>query len=141
MNTETSGLKPDTTSCRKQKKFILIGLLLLSALVGGMYVFITEGSPIDTLSGYIFGMISLFLILGWCHYDALERGYKISNSMRICLVLLFGVAFPVYLFKSRGLGGFKALLLSALFVGTMFVTGILAAVPCYGIGCWLGVLE
>ena len=125
----------------KPKRVALVALLLCSACIGGISVFLPDDPAIDRLTDYLFGLPLVFLVLGWCHYDALDKHYIMSRSMRFCLLLLLGIAFPIYLFRSRGIAAFKALALSVLFLGLMVLTAILAAMPCYGVGYLLGIVE
>ena len=60
--------------------------------------------------------------------------------MKLVLVLFFIVGFPIYVLQTRGIRGFKTLMLAPLLVGgmiacasaTAFATFLLA----YGIGLW-----
>jgi hypothetical protein len=122
------------------KRNILIALLLYVACLGGIGVFLPENPSVDRLL-FVLGIPTLFVLLAWCHCDARERCYEMSMPMRICLVLLFAVAFPIYVFKSRGLGGFKAIGLAILFTCAMAVTAIVASIACAGIGIALGIME
>lgn len=112
----------------KRKRLFLIGILVLSACSGVITVYLPDN---NCIMDYIIGLPCLFLIFAWCHYDALEHGCFMSRSMRICLVIFVFVAFPVYIFKSRGNNGFKALALSLLFVGTSIMISILSGLSSY----------
>lgn len=57
----------------------------------------------------------LLLALSWCFTDARERQHRVGGFMRVGLVLLFVAAFPIYLFQTRGRGGFMALATSIIF--------------------------
>jgi hypothetical protein len=138
INDEISETKTYTASYRKKKKLILFGLLFFSAVFGVALLFITEDSPIAQVTEWFFSLLFLFLILGWCHYDALDKGYRISKHMRVFLVLFYPLAFPIYLFKSRGLGGFKSLMFAILYAGLMVFTSVFAGLSVYGIGRLLG---
>ena len=141
LDTAMSEPEAETGSCREQKKFFLASLLIYAACFGGVVAFVPEDSTIEDALSYVSAFVSVFLALGWCHYDAIERHCFLSRSMRICLVVCFGLAFPIYLFKSRGLGGFKALAFSGLFLGGMVLAACLAALTCYGAAYLLGIVE
>ena len=65
---------------------------------------------------------SPFLVLGiqWGLLDARQRNRRIGNVMRICLIALFVLAFPIYVLMSRGIFGVKTLVLAMLFVAALF---------------------
>ena len=144
MRTETATAESkdvSRTSYRKQKRFALIGLLVYAAVLGGVGAFLPDDQQNSRMTDLIMGVPVLFLVCAWCSLDALERGRRMSTGMRFCLVLLFGVAFPVYIFRSRGLGGFKTLLYAGLFVVAWFAVACLSCMLCLYVGSLLGFAE
>ena len=127
--------KIETTSYRKHKRSCLIGMLILSACSGVISGWCPD---YNVIIDFIICVPFLFLNYAWCHYDALEQGYFMSKIMRICIVLFLFVAFPVYIFKTRGLGGFKTLGFSLLFVGASIVTSILSGLSSYFVKYLIG---
>ena len=108
------------------KQRILIMLLACAAMDGIMTVFLPE--VVEDF--YFVPILQLVLSVVWCHVDANERDHVMGKCMKISLVLLFLFAFPIYVFQTRGLSGFKTLAFTALFVAAMFacvVAGILCA--------------
>lgn len=67
------------------------------------------------------------LILWWTLLDARQHGYSVGKMMRIGLILFTFIAFPIYVFQSRGIAGFKLLLLSILFFSAMQICTIAMA--------------
>jgi len=119
-------------SYRKHKRLALAGALLTVVCSGAAFGLFgstesdffayTDTEQLINLVGM--GLFSLFIFF-WCYCDALERQYPLSKTMKICLVAILAIAFPVYAFRSRGLAGFKTLgwailflLLSCVAVGT-----------------------
>jgi hypothetical protein len=75
------------------------------------------------------GLLWSFFVFLWCYFDALELQYRLSKTMKICLVVVAAAAFPVYAFRSRGLAGFKTVGWAILFFLLSVVVG--------GIGAWI----
>ncbi len=75
------------------------------------------------------GLPMLILAIIWCYADAEVRDYRIGKITRLGLVMFFIIAFLIYVFRTRGLRGFKTLGLTALFVAAMaacfFAAGLL----------------
>lgn len=134
-----TGLPPDAVAGRSKRPLPYAAqrrrcLILLFVFAGtGAFVIglVGENSALSGLLGLLILPIALlFTALLWCHFDAMDRGFRISNDLKICLVLLFAVAFPYYVFRSRGWAAFKT------FGGTLLVVaGILVLV---GLGAVIG---
>lgn len=127
--------------CRQRKKRILLWLIILSALSGGIGAFIPENSEMGALSNLALGLPTLLLAIMWCHFDALERNTFLSVGMRIFLFFLYVIAFPVYLFNTRGKDAFKTFGLSLLFFGAMITTSIVTMFLSYSLGYGFGLIE
>jgi len=128
-------LDADTPSHRKHKKLVLTGLLLHAACSGGVAVLLPAAIQMGSVGQIGFVVVGLFLILLWCHYDAADQVFSLSSTMAVALVLLMVFAFPIYLFRSRGLlPGLKALILACLFFAAMFATAAIPSFLAYLIG-------
>lgn len=100
-----------------RKRRLILMLLAYSAILGILSCFLPkEDSPMD----FVAGLPLLILGVMWCFTDAAERDYRMGSLMKLVLVLMFIVGLPIYLFRTRGIGGFKALAFSLLLVGAMF---------------------
>ncbi len=122
----------------RQKRKLLIALLIFSACDGSVMAFLSDGSSWDFLHTIVSGTVFLVMALAWCLYDAREQNYRMSRLMRYALVILFFVAFPVYIFRTRGfVPGIKLLILSILFGGAL---GLVAGLFC-GLFLWLTGIE
>ncbi len=101
----------------RKKRRILIWLLVYSAAFGVVYCFFPEENK---LVDFIVGLPGLVLGLSWCFTDAAERNHRIGRLMKVLLVFVFIVAFPIYLLQTCGFSGFKSLGLALLFFAAMF---------------------
>jgi len=110
-------------SYRKHKRLALAALLLAMVCNGAAFGLFgsTESdffgrTETEQLISFIGGALGSFFVFLWCYFDALERQYPLSKTMKICLVAIAAIAFPVYVFRSRGLAGFKTLGWAILFL-------------------------
>lgn len=98
--------------CVRRKRFFLIAMLCYSVPSGALAVKIAEDG--ERLY-FIASLPLLILMIKWCFEDARQRDYPLGKWMRVALVLFFIGAFPIYLFRTRGLFGFVSVLGAALF--------------------------
>lgn len=99
-----------------KKRRIVLMLLAYSAILGVIGVFLPdEESPLD----YIVGLPILILGMAWCFVDAEERDHRIGKLMQLALIFFFVVAYPLYLFQTRGIRGFLTLGLAMVLVAVM----------------------
>ncbi|HEX8175640.1 MAG TPA: hypothetical protein VF543_11030 [Pyrinomonadaceae bacterium] len=117
---------------RQRKRHLLVTAAIFCALLAPVTVLFDKGGTQSRLLDFVTVIGFGILILGWCHYDSLERGKSLGSVFRI-LVVLFGVfALFVYLLKSRGLkrglrtSGLALLVLTGMIL-IMFVTGMITA--------------
>ena len=125
---------------RVAKRTIRASLLLLAACFGGREVFLDRDVMVLSPTDYLFGLAYLCLGIAWCHYDAIDRHYMMGMNTKLWLVLIFGLGFPIYLFRSRGIAGVKALGRSLLFLCAVAAAVMSGALLSYGIACWLGLV-
>jgi hypothetical protein len=89
---------------------------------------------------FLVGLPALVLAISWCHVDADEQEYAMGKLMRLSLIFIFGLAFPIYILRTRGFVGFKTLGLALLFVAAMFAcvfaTGFVTGYIAYLFGAW-----
>jgi hypothetical protein len=110
-----------------RRKRWLVGLLFLaSAVLSIVGCFLGED---DSVVQTLLGLPILVLSIAWCFTDARQRGHRMGRLMKLLLVLCFALAFPIYLFQSRGWRGALTLLQAV---------GVMAAVLLLGVTCeWL----
>lgn len=109
-----------------RKRRILFMLLGYSALLG---VFLVIGfifnifNPEDQPNpmNIVIQIPSIALTFWWCLVDADQHDHTMGKIMRIGLILATIVAFPIYIFRTRGIAGFRTLLLAVLFLVAMSV--------------------
>ncbi len=104
-----------------RKRRILILLLVYSAVLGLSAVYLPED---DRVVDVALGLPMLIMLISWCYIDAGQRNHVIGRIMRASLVLLFALAFPIYIFQTRGLKGFISLALTAVFMAAMAACGL-----------------
>lgn len=68
----------------------------------------------DRVVDYVVGLPVLILAVVWCHFDAKGRGLVLRPLMKFCLIFLFVIAFPIYVFQTQGVRGFKTLNFTAI---------------------------
>lgn len=95
------------------KRRILVGSLVYAAIVGLLVDALPEDAPVVE---FFVGLPLLILAVAWCLTDADERDHRIGSVMRLELVFLFVLAFPIYVFQTRGLWGIKTLALAVLWI-------------------------
>jgi hypothetical protein len=101
------------------KRRILIFLLAYDAALVGMWNFMPKD---DRILDFLVGLPILIPVVIWCHLDAKERKQTIGVFMKLGLIFLFVLAFPIYIFQTQGPGGFKTLSFATFFAsGTAVV--------------------
>ncbi|MBI5528730.1 MAG: hypothetical protein HY897_20565 [Deltaproteobacteria bacterium] len=130
-----------TADLANRKRRILVALVLYAAFLGVVGIlmgFLPKDARSPNMISAIAVLPALILAILWCDADARHRGHKIGSVARLGLVFCFVVAFPVYVFRSRGLSGFKTLGLAMLFIAAMigcaFVAGLMFALVAHFAG-------
>lgn len=109
----------------RRKRIIIYLLLVYAAFVGCVSNALPED---DQAIDFLFGLPYLILGISWCFADAAERKYRLGRVSKIVMILLFAVGFPVYIFRTRGIGGVKTIGMMFLLIGGMCACAIVAAV-------------
>ncbi len=121
-----------------KKHRIILMLLAYSAIFGVICIFLPEeGSLLD----FVVGLPMLILGISWCFTDADQHNHQIGKLMRFVLVLLFIIGFPLYIFQTRGIRGFKILALTVLLMTAMAVCAFCIMLATLYIGDALGLFE
>lgn len=135
MGGERDGVQ--SKSFDSQKKRLLLSLAVLMAILGGVSGAIGEESALAKLVTVLFGVAISILVASWCHYDSLERDRRLSRLMRIGLLMVWILIFPIYAFRTRGLGGFKLLAHAFLVMCAVLVIALLSELLGEGIATTL----
>lgn len=122
---------------RKKKNRTLKWLLSYSVVVGAVGFFFPED---DWTLDVIIEFPTVILMNHWCYLDASERSRRLSTLTKLALVFAFFLAFPIYLFRTRGLAGFRALALSMLFFVAMIACSMAGGLASYTLA-FLGGVE
>jgi len=85
-------------AARKRKRQLTILMVAYAVFLGFVSALLMEE---DRSANFVLVFPGLFLTLAWCITDARQRGESLGMPMRVALVLLFFVAFPVYIFSTR----------------------------------------
>ena len=105
------------------------GILIVSVGIGVFYGLCRHDKEVLRCAGRIFAVGNSLMLFGWCYYDARERRVLLTRTMKVSLVLVPPLAFPCYVFKSRGSSGFRTLGLAVLFFLLTWVVILLVALP------------
>jgi hypothetical protein len=99
----------------KNPKLLVLGLLLASAVLGGVArQIIAPGKPFAQVDIF-FILAGAILVFTWFRIDANQRNFKRSPILNVAVVALAAVALPYYFFRTRGfVGGLAA---TAGFIG------------------------
>ena len=76
----------------------------------------------DRLLNFLISLPVLIPVVIWCHLDAKEREQPIGVLMKLGLLFLFVLAFPIYTLQTQGPRGFKTFSFTTFFAsGTAVV--------------------
>ncbi len=128
----------DVVDYAARKRRLILALLIYSVGLGGISVFLPED---DRQADFLLGLPYLILGVSWCFADARERGHRISRGMQLVLVVFFVIGFPIYLFETRGLRGFKTLASALLLLLAMAACQYVAGYATYFAGDALGLFD
>lgn len=123
-------IKSYGSSFQRPKQIVIVAAFVLSILIAPFYLLFPDGSAQSTTVRFAEMIGFGFLILSWCHYDALEQDNPLGGGFRILLVLFGILGLFVYLLKRRGVK--RGLLASGiailLFIGTLLTSALSAGV-------------
>ena len=92
---------------QERVKRILLLVMLCSGVVLGCLDVVFAGTP-DVTKGLAIlqALIVALAIAAWCHYDALQRGHTLGVVLRLLVLFIAVIGFPICAFKTRGTRGF-----------------------------------
>ena len=133
VNTET-----DVVDYAAKKRRIIRMLLAYSAIFGVICVFLPEeDGPLDLVAA----LPMLIMGMSWCFTDAGQHDHRIGRLMKVTLVLLFIIGFPLYNFQTHGIHGFKILALTVLLAVAMFACAFSTMFATLYVGDALGLVK
>ena len=121
-----------------KKRRIILMLLACSAILGAISIFLPED---DRVLDFVVGLPLLILGISWCFTDASEHDHRIGRLMNLMLVLLFILGFPLYILRTRGIGGFKTLGLTVFLVAIMVACAYSTALAALYVGNAVGLVN
>ena len=107
------GISPGT-SC-------LLFMLSISASWGLCIGLFSSDSDIVGFLEYAAPLLLLSCGVVWCYLDSYRYDVFLTQRFYLFLLLFFAVAFPCYVFRTRGLSGFITIGGSLLFVSVCYV--------------------
>ncbi len=118
LEADDNDVEPDAISILAEKKqSILIILLIYCGLYGFISGLLVETNPVLS---FVIGLPITILVLTWCLNDAVQLDHRIGKVMRIGLIFFGYIAFPIYVFQTRGfIKGIKTLVFASLFFTAM----------------------
>lgn len=112
---------------------IYVGFIGWAATLGVFTVMWPTQSPVF---GIAQSVPFIVLLIRWCQIDGARFGIEIGKWARIGLVFAFPVAMCVHFFRTRGIRGFVAILVAALFFFALCIvssiTMVLTSIVMYG---------
>jgi 4-amino-4-deoxy-L-arabinose transferase-like glycosyltransferase len=114
---EPNGLSGEVADHVQKKRNILVKLLVYSGVLGVILIFLPEN---NRAADYLVGLPALILGIAWCYEDSRQHEFALGKLMRLGLIFIFALAFPIYIFRTRGLNGFKTLGQTLFFLAAMF---------------------
>lgn len=111
----------------KRQKLIVLGVMLALSGIFGVLDSVYESVPGWEKTSFILDTLSFAICLSvWCSYDAALHGFRLSPGVRLAVILIALIGFPVYAFKYRGRGGWRLLGLGVLFFLLLMGVSIVA---------------
>lgn len=126
VNVESDTQVPQDTEKGNSPRSCLILILGVSAVWGFCMGLLPEGSDILYFLDYAAPIALLVCALIWCTLDSSRYDFFLTRRWYLFLLAFFAVAFPYYLFVTRGLAGLKtmayALVFVAICVAVLFIS-------------------
>jgi hypothetical protein len=105
----------ETLKARKNKNLFLAAMIGASILIGISDSMFASVKDWQRLSFMISTLFFAFCTTFWCHYDSIVQNYDLKGRLRLTILLITVIGFPIYAFKSRGRAGWKLLFSGFLF--------------------------
>lgn len=122
---------PQSTEKGNSSRSCLILILGVSAVWGFCLGLLPDGSDILYFVDYAAPIALLVCALVWCTIDSARYDFFLTRRWYLFLLAFFVVAFPYYIFVTRGLAGLRimayALVFVAICVALFFISAGLGA--------------
>lgn len=124
----------DMQRYERHKRRLLVMLLGHNTIIGALEPFAHSVHLVES------AVAIPYMITGsiWCWLDLRQHRYSIGDFMRYCLVMALPITFPIYLLRTRGLRGFRPMVLTLLFVILMSVCQVFGFFASTWVGTRLG---
>jgi hypothetical protein len=119
-----------------RRKRWLVGLLFLAS--AGLSIVGCFLGDDDSVLQTLLGLPILVLSIAWCFADARQRGHRIGRLMKLLLVLCLALAFPIYLFQTRGRRGAITLLQTLGVMTAVLLVSMATEWLTLRLGVWAG---
>ncbi len=118
----------DGADYEARKSTILIMILAYMVVLGFIGAF-EDPNASSGVSDFLFGLPILVLVISWAKTDAAQRDEYLSRLTVLGLIFVTIAAIPIYLFSTRGWGGFKSVGWLCLYVLALAAASVTGAVP------------
>ena len=119
---ETEQDLDELKNLKRSKRNCVVAMFIVGMMFGLLNGILPEQSFLLCLSTYAYPFINGIIMVFWCYIDSIQRDIYITRNHYIAIFLLFPVAFPVYVFYTRGWSGLKTVLGFALLAVLYAVT-------------------
>jgi len=108
---------------KRRLLFWLLGVMAIAGALAG----ISPDSGTERIITFLSNIAVAILITRWCEYDSREHGVRLWSYFVIMMICCPGPLFlvPIYLFTSRGSGGWLATLKAAGFLLAMIAVNLI----------------
>lgn len=116
MHVETDTEDTQNTEKSGSSRSCLVLILGVSAVWGFCLGLLPEESDLLYFVDYAAPIALLVCALIWCTLDSSRHDFFLTRRWYLSLLAFFAVAFPYYLFVTRGLAGLKTMAYAVVFV-------------------------
>jgi hypothetical protein len=98
------------------------------------------GHAADVLQILVFlqALATALTVPAWCHYDARQHGHPFGTGLRLLVLFVAVIGFPIYAFRTRGVRGFRLIASALAILVAVSVAAELAASAGAGMAARLG---
>ncbi len=117
--------RPPAPSFRREKRRLLLKMLLVYAIYGALIV--ACSADLSRLFDIAASVITVILTLRWCEYDRREQEVERWSYFGIMMLLCPGplILMPVYLLSTRGVRGLLSIAKAFVFLVILIAVAVL----------------